>query len=495
MLTTANSPPHRDSQACRAVADEAKKLRRLGQALKPKRTQLRHSEPRPATLGGHVLAHTDGGWRCTVCKRRTNTQCWKDVNRFLLARCEGSAAIRWAEQAAKAADLGTKDGGGHRRMLNTLQDGRTVLWCITCGQYAAARGIGLAQPCKGKPVRGRQWRWGSLNKLLEGKYPYNGERFTDPPSAEDPGVAPPVSTGIYEALDLSRRRKTSNRVRMAPGLRPSPITVPGHHGAAKALPSNGSDSKTASEKMAERLQRIRAKEKAATLTRPPSSEPKGTPPSTKRAKAGPLLAGNKGGRVGQVGVEGLSLALTLPRDSTHPPCAIPPVPPPPAVQMGPNKRHGPGHPVHTKRGKHGGAEVQCSKEIGDGQGKGMGSRGVEIRAKAMPAVNAPSAVGRADASTTSHESEREQAGAGTFRTLSSSKGQPAEPDKVPDSTLGHRHSSAKAFGFSENVKNLGKAKFDCDLFFLRLKTKTFLIATGSRQSGGSAPPGSLTRCR
>ncbi len=238
------------------MAEEAKKLRRLGRLPKRGRALPRQTEPRLTALGGHALVHTDSGWRCTVCKRSTATRLCKEVNRFLLARCDGSAACRWADQAAKAAELGSTDGGGHRRMLNTLPGGRTVLWCITCGQYAATRGVGLAQPCKGKPVKDPKGggRWGSLAKLSAGKYPHTAERFTDLPVAEDPRVAPPVSTGIYMALDLNRRRRISRgSTSQVPVPRPNPAVNPQHIREAKASGSNGTDIRSAKEKMADDL--------------------------------------------------------------------------------------------------------------------------------------------------------------------------------------------------------------------------------------------------
>jgi hypothetical protein len=126
---------------------------------------------------------------------------------------------------------------------------------------------------------------------------------------------------------VSRRRRLGSSTSMYNVPRHTPATVASHHHVAKADRDKGTEHKTARHKMADRLHRIRAKEKAAATAHPPPNGSCGStgtgahPPPTdsitgsKRAKA--TVKGDEvSPGVGDGGAEGLSLALSLPGDST-----------------------------------------------------------------------------------------------------------------------------------------------------------------------------------
>ncbi len=139
-----------------------------GSAPRPRRRPVppRLVEVRPPSLGGHVIVHDPRGARCLICRRYS-----KCYEKFARARCDGSAAARWAERAVADAEHGLADGGGHRRMMSG-----EVIWCARCGSYASELARGLARPCLGPPPPGgnsggRLWQ---LRRLRKGRHPVTG---------------------------------------------------------------------------------------------------------------------------------------------------------------------------------------------------------------------------------------------------------------------------------------------------------------------------------
>ena len=186
----ANNLPHfpfSDSESSRKAAEEARKKK-----LKAKAEGDGKSKPplkvaafaRSPALGGHALEdhsvhrrvkHGSEGimksvtvkaWRCTLC-RLTSTK-WHS---FAPARCPGSAAFRWADKAAIAADNAQTTGAGHQRMISG-----DVVWCRTCGCYADSMARGLATACKGKPGGSNSGgRVAQLKLLRAGRHPVTKE--------------------------------------------------------------------------------------------------------------------------------------------------------------------------------------------------------------------------------------------------------------------------------------------------------------------------------
>jgi hypothetical protein len=154
--------PHRDTEASRQLAVAASRQRAIDGSLGPARG-TRTVSIRPVALGGHALRFSGGTWSCTACKRKT-----KHLGRIAPKRCEGPAALRWADKARSLAQEGVGDASGHVRVLSG-----ELVWCMRCGSYATSVAKGLAKPCAGR----YQGRWGSgglagqLKVLLSGRHP------------------------------------------------------------------------------------------------------------------------------------------------------------------------------------------------------------------------------------------------------------------------------------------------------------------------------------
>ena len=153
---------------------------------------------------------------------------WKN---FAPAKCSGSAAEKWALKSVEVAASGETTGGGHHRML-----AGDVIWCLKCGCYGDTRARGLTDACRGKPRDASGGgRAGQLSYLLAGKKPKT--RTALPASVDENGWA--LSPGMGESF--------------------------GDH-ALMLTPRTGSrpyhaDGNTSSQKMLERLECVRAKEK------------------------------------------------------------------------------------------------------------------------------------------------------------------------------------------------------------------------------------------
>ena len=252
--------PFKDSEAARwrseAAAAERRKAKRLrggGQGDNTRKKPPRIRFERPVALGGHVLEQTCPGsrmgWRCSVCKCTS-------ASRAKLAekRCSGSAVVRWAEKSAALFELGTEIGPGHLKLLSS-----NVLWCGTCGAYADTKARGMATPCKGAPKRGKHYggAWGQLQKLLRGRHPRTGVALQSP-TLED--GTPWQPTGVYARRD---GHDETFREDFFGGL-VSDGFVP-YIPAPPPPPPRPREGKTAKEKMAERLLRVRAKEAASVV--------------------------------------------------------------------------------------------------------------------------------------------------------------------------------------------------------------------------------------
>ena len=153
-------PPCRDSEPTAA--------RKTREAEGGDRRKLRGSRDivqRPAQLGGHELVREAGKWRCISCKKST-----KNRAQLAPARCEGSAAAKWARRAKALGMAGGSDGAGHLRAA--IGD---VTWCLRCGSYAVSWAVGLAAPCAGAPMNPSQWR--VRGRLLRGRHPRTNARL------------------------------------------------------------------------------------------------------------------------------------------------------------------------------------------------------------------------------------------------------------------------------------------------------------------------------
>ena len=161
-------------------------------------------------------------WRCTVCRVRSAK--W---NSFAPSRCGGSAAEKWAQKAVEAANDGEKAGGGHYRMLSGH-----VMWCRRCGCYGDDRAKGLTDWCKGKPTdKSGGGRAEQLSYLLAGRHPRT--RAVLPPAVDEDGIF-------------------LNPLRDLGGRQPAIASTRPYH----------ADGKSSSDKIKERLERIRALERS-----------------------------------------------------------------------------------------------------------------------------------------------------------------------------------------------------------------------------------------
>ena len=217
--TNMQSFPFADSESSRKAAEEAKKKRRDGIAdgsivpLPRGRNPL--TVARPPSLGGHLLEQVARAGKpavtCSLC-RTTSTK----VRSFAAARCQGSAADKWARRAVAAAEKDSATGRGHHRILSG-----DVLWCRVCGCYADAMARGLATACKGKPPTANSGgRLAQLKLLRAGRHPLTRERL--PPAIDELGQCLLYDRGVAIEDDLLVARRSGRRV----GLVESATTGP-----------------------------------------------------------------------------------------------------------------------------------------------------------------------------------------------------------------------------------------------------------------------------
>ena len=238
------TPPHRDSVASRAVANQAARARTVASG-----DRRHHDGPvvhhaRPVALGGHHLSWTGRSWECAICRRHA-----KRWGAIAPRRCPGSAALLWAQRAEAISKRGGRDGGGHRRMLSA-----DVVWCDRCGAYATVASRGLTAECPGLPS---QWKGGGrpqqLAALRAGKHPKTGDCIGAPcPEprwdllATDAGEAlavPRIARGFLAQRHPAHRRQAcvdpplpgEAQVRLASALT-SAVMDPAAGAAAAAQP-------------------------------------------------------------------------------------------------------------------------------------------------------------------------------------------------------------------------------------------------------------------
>ena len=260
--------PFSDSESSRRAADEAKKKKLEAKAMGGEKSKLLPKVAafaRSPALGGHTLedhaVQRRGGkstdeksgparsitvkaWRCTLC-RLTSTK-WHS---FAPARCPGSAASKWADKAVTAADNAQTTGAGHQRMISG-----DVVWCRTCGCYADALARGLATACRGKPDGNNSGgRVAQLKLLRAGRHPLTREMLPQAIDEEGGCMAYDRSVKVgAEGLEARRigRMPTSAEQRAYPNAESSSYAGPSDAAA----------------KMRARLERVRAKQRAAEAT-------------------------------------------------------------------------------------------------------------------------------------------------------------------------------------------------------------------------------------
>ena len=190
--------PHRDSTAERTrrwrldVGGEG-----LGRAAEKKKEGIVRLL-RPLQLGGHNLSKAGEEWRCTVCNRASRT--W---NNIAGRACKGAAAGVWARRAREIGGRGGSDGAGHVRASKG-----GVIWCVKCGSYAERWAVGLAEPCRGKPMNPSQRR--VLARLRAGRHPRSNKALEGELLVEVPGLELAQSGGerrVSRAGMVSERRK------------------------------------------------------------------------------------------------------------------------------------------------------------------------------------------------------------------------------------------------------------------------------------------------
>ena len=157
-------------------------------------------EPRPPSLGGHVLTLFQDRARCTACGCSSSRIAW-----FASQKCMGSTALRWARAIAASSVRGMPLGTGHRRAISD-----SVVWCIACGCYAEHTVRGLAQRCKGRATGTARAR---LLALHSGRHPRSGVSL--PPAIYEfgPEDLPAVET---PAADLQAARAAGQPAQAAP---------------------------------------------------------------------------------------------------------------------------------------------------------------------------------------------------------------------------------------------------------------------------------------
>ena len=254
--------PYSDSESSKQAAEEARRARRQAANGSKVKVAQAITVARPPALGGHFLvAHVWGkckGWKCMLCRETSSS--WK---RFAPARCKGSAVEKWADKAIEAANREEVTGAGHHRMLSG-----EVIWCRTCGCYADARARGLTEVCKGKPSTAEGGGLGGqLSYLRANRHPRTREWL--PPPIDEGGFNAGANWS-YSNLPAYRTQhsvRTASVKQVVDAARSVALNGSGGlAGTASGQQAMGSmEGKSAAQKMQDRLERIRAKEKAAKL--------------------------------------------------------------------------------------------------------------------------------------------------------------------------------------------------------------------------------------
>ena len=243
--------PFSDSESSRKAAEEAKKKRARDIAdgiIPPKAAKTKGKKTtasaRPPALGGHTLEEhsrsSERAWRCTLC--RQVSAAW---NSFAPARCPGSAAVKWASKAVTAADKEANTGPGHQRVISG-----DIVWCRSCGCFADAMARGLAGPCRGKPGSANSGgRFAQLRRLRSGRHPVSRELL--PPAIDEEGKCMLYDRTVG-VTDLQLQAKRGGK------LATGPLACP------TATASSYTSGTSAAEKMRQRPERVRVKERKTT---------------------------------------------------------------------------------------------------------------------------------------------------------------------------------------------------------------------------------------
>ena len=237
--------PFSDFESSKKAAEEAKRKRRddiaNGTICVQPRGRKANVDPRPPSLGGHLIVHVVRGGKpastCSLC-RTTSTK----KRQFAAARCSGSAASKWAKKAVLAAERDTTTGPGQQRLVSG-----DVGWCRICGCYADAMARGLAASCKGKPLttnsggRPAQLRW-----LRAGLHPLTRERL--PPAIDEQGKCMVYDRSVVVGMERMSAIRAGKGISSAI-VYPSPTASSYTSGSSVAV------------KMQARLDRARTKER------------------------------------------------------------------------------------------------------------------------------------------------------------------------------------------------------------------------------------------
>ena len=195
------SIPFRDSEASRtkvrpAMSSESQQA--TEDCMNHSQKSKHWKQPRPTTLGGHMLALKGQVWHCNVC--RTSSADW---NAIAPAKCQGSAAARWARKAVAMAERGQEAGSGHLRMMSG-----DVIWCNRCGAYATWNAKGLAKPCPGPP-KGVWGRARQLRNLRANLHPMTGSCLPTP-IAEPLWMTPTTTTTTSASSSTNGSQATTS---------------------------------------------------------------------------------------------------------------------------------------------------------------------------------------------------------------------------------------------------------------------------------------------
>ena len=233
---TANNETHfpfQDSMAALWRSTESKAQRRKAKLVRAGPASVIKKPlkmPIPASNGGHnfVPTHKKGvrsGWLCTICRISTSN----------------------ARIASTRLCLGRPSKQMQGEEHTIVQSG-TVFWCYRCGAYAESKTRALGTNCKGPPAKHPKGggRWGQLQKLIKGRHPKTGLPLEP---IETAGVSVDRrGSGTYSTLDRAVKETQS----IEEGFRPY-VPVP-------PVPGKVKSGVPASVLMAQRLDRIRARE-------------------------------------------------------------------------------------------------------------------------------------------------------------------------------------------------------------------------------------------
>ena len=188
----------------------------------------------PVELDGRCV-----GWRRTTCRARSMQ--W---DKLAPMTCSGSSVEKWAVEAMQAAENGQIVGGGHRRALSG-----EVVWCQVCGCYSDSRVRGLTDYCKGKPTDSSGGgRAGQLRYLRNNVHPRTRKPLPAPVNERGLDLG-----GQHVYPELARR--STCEVSASSGRTQQDL-------GAMVAPRAQHVGKTAAQKLRERLERVRAKERA-----------------------------------------------------------------------------------------------------------------------------------------------------------------------------------------------------------------------------------------